>query len=97
VVLGSTCAQCGAPTDGAYRCPACTLKAEQASEGAESTPHGEWQPSRPSPILVPAASLVTAIVDGARRGFVPRWLPKALLVFICGWIVFLFTWGLAHQ
>jgi hypothetical protein len=40
-------------------------------------------------------AVVTGLNRAADRRLIPSWLPKALGVFLVGWLVFLFIWGFA--
>jgi hypothetical protein len=98
--LGTTCANCGAPTAGAYRCGPCTSAAELTEgEKANNTLASAADSDggvRHSPFLFPIASLLTGISRATDNGLLPRWLPRTLLALVGGWIVFLFIWGFAH-
>lgn len=99
--LGTTCASCGAATDGAYRCRPCTIVAEQTEREKETfalaPPTNSNDGVRHSPFLFPLGSLATGIAKATDTGLLPRWVPRTLLVLVCGWIVFAFIWGfVAH-
>jgi hypothetical protein len=98
--LGTTCASCGAPTDGGYRCGPCTIAAElteRQKENFELAPAANSDDGvRHSPLLFPLASLVTGVARATDKGLLPRWLPRTLLALVGGWIAFLFIWGFAH-
>jgi hypothetical protein len=93
------CASCGAPSSGSYRCAVCTVAAELADDGTDGSPLASRSSKggkvRPSVWISPTASLVDGLRRAADSGLIPSWLPKALLIFVLAWIVFLFIWGFA--
>jgi len=95
--LGTRCASCGAPTQGAYRCEACTVASETAEREQTDfslAPTSRSTGVRHSPLLFPLGSLVSGLVKATDNGLLPRWLPRTLLILLAGWITFLIIWGL---
>jgi len=100
-VTFETCSACGAPSYGSYRCPACTTAAEGAARGlvdfslASRTQQASGSESLVKQVFFWPGAVVTGLNRAADRRLIPSWLPKALGVFLVGWLVFLFIWGFA--
>jgi hypothetical protein len=89
--IGTTCARCGAPTDGAYRCGACT-RADEGSEWANqnlvlaplSTSAGDFVPS---PFFFPLWSMTTAWARANAAGLLPLWVRRSVYLLLLGIVV----------
>jgi hypothetical protein len=89
--IGTTCANCGAPTSGAYRCEGCTIAAEATgrdedhfSIAPKPTASGSF---RPSPWFFPLWSLSNGWIRAKDAGLVPAWLRRTVYLVLIGLVV----------
>jgi hypothetical protein len=91
-----TCASCGQPTAGTYRCADCTRRAETSTQSNRARRSSGGSSVRHSPFLFPLATLVAGWTRATDEGRIPRWLTRTVLLLLAAWIVFLFVLGFTH-
>jgi hypothetical protein len=97
------CATCGAWTDGTYRCPACTAKAEAGEKRRVATATPPAQPidrvTNPFQRMQPfdlMGSLIAGLFIAAPERPSTRWLVYSLRAAVLAYAAFFIGWATYH-